>query len=166
MVVRVGEAAPDAAVDYWVRGAPEPRRMQLADHRGAWVVLFFYARDFTFICPTEIAAFAEKQRDFEAEGAVVIGASTDSYFSHNAWFEQDEILSDVQFPVIADTSHRISELFGVLLDDGSALRGTFIIDPDGVLRHMSVNEIDVGRNVSETLRLLQALRRLAVPAAG
>lgn len=158
MAVRVGEAAPDAAVDYWIRGAPEPLRMQLADHRGTWVVLFFYARDFTFICPTEIAAFAEKQRDFEAEGTVVIGASTDSFFSHNAWFEQDERLREVRFPIIADTAHTLSRAFGVLLRDGAALRGTFIIDPRGIVRHMAVNEVDVGRNVDETLRVLRGLQ--------
>ncbi|MGI9463935.1 MAG: peroxiredoxin, partial [Aestuariivirgaceae bacterium] len=166
MTIHVGRPVPDIEATYWQRGAPGPKQLSLSDLRGKWVVLFFYTRDFTYVCPTELKAFAVLSKDFDELGATVIGASTDSYFSHNAWFEQDTTLSQVEFPVIADTSHRISKMFGVLLDDGSALRGTFIIDPDGVLRHMSVNEIDVGRNVSETLRLLQALQSGELCRAG
>lgn len=158
MSIRVGKPVPDIEATYWQRGASGPKELSLSDFRGDWIVLFFYTRDFTFVCPTELEAFAALVPQFEKLGAKVIGASTDSYFSHNAWFGQDSRLTDVGFPIIADTSHKISETFGVLLEDGSALRGTFIIDPDGVLRHMSVNEIDVGRNVAETLRLLQALQ--------
>lgn len=158
MNVRVGDPAPDVSVDYWARSAHGPARMTLSDYRGKWVVLFFYPRDFTFICPTEIAAFAAMQDAFDAEGAAIIAASTDSFFSHNAWFSQDERLHDVDFPVIADTAHELSRAFNVLLDDGAALRATFILDPEGIIRHMSVNELDVGRNVEEVLRLLQGLR--------
>ncbi len=132
--------------------------MTLADHRGKWVVLFFYHRDFTFICPTEIAAFARMDTQFQAENAVVIGASTDSFFSHSAWFDADERLHGVNYPVIADTSHKLATAYTVLLTDGSTLRGTFIIDPDGNLRHVSINEPDVGRSPQETLRVLQGLR--------
>ena len=98
------------------------------------------------------------QNDFERENAVVIGVSTDSFYTHKAWFESDPRLMNINYPVIADTGHQVSGAFDVLLDDGAALRGTFIIDPEGILRHMSINELDVGRNVSETLRVLQALR--------
>jgi peroxiredoxin (alkyl hydroperoxide reductase subunit C) len=121
-------------------------------------VLFFYPRDFTFICPTELVAFGELEADFKAEEAVVIGASTDSFFSHKAWFESDARLLLVNYPVLADTSHQLSKGFDVLLDDGASLRGTFIIDPQGVVRHITVNDLEVGRNVQETLRVLQALR--------
>lgn len=158
MSVRVGDAAPEISVEYWERGAHEPGRMTLGDYRGRWVVLFFYPRDFTFICPTEIAAFAALQDEFDAEGAALIAASTDSFFSHNAWFTQDDRLSDVDFPVIADTAHEMSRAFDVLLDDGAALRATFIIDPNGIIRHMTVNELDVGRNVDETLRVVRGLK--------
>ena len=158
MSVRVGETAPDIAVDYWERGASKAGRLTLADYRGKWVVLFFYARDFTFVCPSEIEAFAEQEADFEREGAAVLAASTDSFFSHDAWFRQDERLADVNFPVIADASHELSKAFNVLLDDGAALRATFLIDPDGVVRHMTINELNVGRNVRETLRVLRALK--------
>jgi len=108
--------------------------------------------------PTEIASFGALQPSFEREDAVVIGASTDSFFTHKAWFESDPRLQGIDFPVLADTSQQVSREFNVLLDDGAALRGTFIIDPEGIMRHITVNELDVGRNVDETLRVLQALR--------
>ena len=158
MAVRVGKTAPEIEAEAYVRGAPGPERFSLAGQRGTWVVLFFYPRDFTFICPTEIAAFAALEPDFIAEHALVVGASTDSYYSHKAWFESDPRLAHVSYRVLADTSHRASHDYGVLLEDGAALRGTFVIDPEGVVRHLSVNELDVGRNVEETLRVLRALK--------
>jgi peroxiredoxin 2/4 len=158
MGVMVGKPAPDVSIVCWLRGATGPKRMSLAQFNGSWLVLFFYARDFTYVCPTEISAIAALQDEFAAAGAAIVGASTDSYFSHETWFGQDERLKDVRFPVIADTSHRLSEQFGVLLEDGSALRGTFIIDPEGILRHMTVNDVEVARNIPETLRVLRALQ--------
>lgn len=158
MNLRVGDQAPDIAVDYWITGAHGPARLSLADYRGKWLVLFFYPRDFTFICPTEISAFAALQGEFADAGAEIVAASTDSFFSHEAWFRQEERLARVDFPVIADTSHRLAKAFNVLLDDGSALRATFIVDPRGVIRHASMNEIDIGRNVEEILRIVRALQ--------
>ncbi len=158
MAIRIGEPAPDVAVEAYVRGEPSPRKMQLSELRGRWVVLFFYPRDFTFVCPTEIEAFARLHEQFEKERAIVLGASTDSWDCHKAYFESDPRLKDVVYPVIADTSHELSEAFEVLLEDGRALRGTFIIDLGGTVRHIQVNDLDVGRNVEETLRLLRALR--------
>lgn len=166
MALRVGDPAPDFEVEYWQRGAHEPAQLSLAEHRGKWVVLFFYPRDFTFICPTEIGAFAALQDEFAAEGASLIAASTDSFFSHDAWFKQDDRLQDVDFPVVADSSHAFAKAFNVLLDDGSALRATYIIDPLGIIRHMSSNEIDIGRNVDETLRILRALKSGELCPAG
>ena len=158
MALRVGQPVPDHSVQAYVRGEGSPSEFDLSNHRGKWVVLFFYPRDFTFICPTELAAFAERHEDFLTERAVVIGASTDSFFSHKAWFESDPRLAGVEYPVIADTAHELSRSYGVLLDDGATHRATFIIDPDGTLVHMSVNEHDVGRSVEEVLRILQAFR--------
>jgi len=166
MGVMVGRPVPDLRVMSWVRGAPGPKRLSLAQFRGGWLVMFFYARDFTYICPTEIATFADHQEAFSAVGASIVGASTDSYFSHETWFGQDERLRNVRFPIIADTSHQLSSAFGVLLEDGSALRGSFIIDPDGILRHMSVTDLEVARNVPETLRVLQALQSGELCPAG
>ena len=158
MTIQIGQPAPDFQADAWVRGAHGPRKVSLSEYRGKWVVLFFYPRDFTFICPTEIASFGALQPAFQREDAVVLGASTDSFFTHKAWFESDPRLQGIDFPVLADTSQQVSREFNVLLDDGAALRGTFIIDPEGIMRHITVNELDVGRNVDETLRVLQALR--------
>jgi peroxiredoxin 2/4 len=158
MSIRVGESIPDHSVQAYVRGEGSPSEFDLSGHRGRWVVLFFYPRDFTFICPTELAAFAERHEDFLGERAIVIGASTDSYYSHKAWFESDPRLAGVDYPVIADTAHELSRSFDVLLDDGATHRATFIIDPTGTLLHMSVNEHDVGRSVDEVLRTLRAFR--------
>jgi alkyl hydroperoxide reductase subunit AhpC len=158
MALRVGQSVPDQTVQAYVRGERGPSEFSLSSHRGGWVVLFFYPRDFTFICPTELASFAERHDDFLNERAVVLGASTDSFFSHKAWFESDPRLAGVNYPVIADTAHELSRSFDVLLEDGATHRGTFIIDPTGVLLHMSVNEHDVGRSVDEVLRILRAFR--------
>jgi peroxiredoxin (alkyl hydroperoxide reductase subunit C) len=158
MALRVGQPVPDHSVQAYVRGERAPSEFALSSHRGRWVVLFFYPRDFTFICPTELASFAERHEDFLRERAVVLAASTDSYFSHKAWFESDPRLAEVRYPVIADTAHELSRSYDVLLDDGATYRATFIIDPSGVLLHMSVNEHDVGRSVEEVLRILRAFR--------
>jgi peroxiredoxin (alkyl hydroperoxide reductase subunit C) len=158
MAYFVRKPAPDVTATAYVRTKNGEQTIRLSDYRGKWLVLFFYPRDFTFVCPTEIQAFAHLHGDFTTENAVVLGASTDSYHAHKAWFETDPRLSEVNYPVLADTAQTISEAFGVLLEDGAALRGTFIIDPDGIVRHAGINDLDVGRNVDETLRLLRALR--------
>jgi peroxiredoxin 2/4 len=158
MALRVGQPIPDHAVQAYVRGERAPSEFSLSSHQGRWVILFFYPRDFTFICPTELAAFAERHDDFLSERAVVLAASTDSYHSHKAWFESDPRLAGVDYPVIADTAHELSRSFDVLLEDGATHRGTFIVDPTGLLLHMSVNEHDVGRSVDEVLRILRAFR--------
>jgi alkyl hydroperoxide reductase subunit AhpC len=158
MTVYVGKPAPEVTAQAYLRGKAEPQTLSLTGYRGKWLVLFFYPRDFTFVCPTEIQAFARLHAEFAAEHAVVLGASTDSYHAHKAWFESDPRLTEVKYPVLADTAQTVSKAFGVLLDDGAALRGTFIIDPEGVVRHAGINDLDVGRNVEETLRLLRALR--------
>jgi peroxiredoxin 2/4 len=158
MSIRIGKPAPDFTAEAYHRGHSTPVRVSLAEQRGKWVVLFFYPRDFTFVCPTEIQAFAALHEQFTREHAVVLGASTDSFYSHKAWYESDARLHGVAYPVSADTAHTLAESFGVLLEDGTALRGTFIVDPDGRVRHVQVNDLDVGRNPEETLRTLRALR--------
>ncbi len=158
MAIGIGQKAPDIRVEYWQRGIASTQEMSLRDYRGRWLVLFFYVRDFSYICPTELAAFAALREEFDREDTALIAASTDSFFSHEAWFSQDEQLEGVTFPVIADTSHKLTEAFGILVDNGSALRGTFIIDPDGVVRHLAINDLDIGRNVDEILRVLRALQ--------
>jgi len=122
------------------------------------VVLFFYPRDLTFICPTELQALGALHAEFGREGAAVLAASTDSFFSHKAWYEGDSRLRGIGYPVLADTAQTMSRDYGVLLPDGAALRGTFIIDPEGVVRHIQINDLSVGRSPEETLRTLRALK--------
>ena len=157
MTLRVGQPVSDHHVQAYLRGELTPTVFDLSSHRGSWAS-FFYPGDFTFICPTELAAFAKRHTEFLREEAVLLAASTNSCFSHKAWFETDPRLADVRYPVIADTLRDLSRSFGVLLDDGAVHRGTFIIDPNGVLVHMSVTEHDVGRSVDEVLRVLRAFR--------
>jgi alkyl hydroperoxide reductase subunit AhpC len=153
MSIPVGSCAPEIAVEAYMPGVAEAAEVSLADYRGSWIVLFFYPRDFTFVCPTELVAFAELSHEFAAEDAAVVAAST-----YRGWFESDPMLSRIAFPILADTTHALSEAFGVLIADGSALRGTFLIDPDGIIRASTVVDQSVGRNAEETLRTLQALR--------
>lgn len=158
MTIPIHSAMPALEVDAWVRGADTPQRLNLSDVYEHWLVLFFYPRDFTFICPTELAALASLHPSFIAEDAVVLAASTDSFFCHKAWFEGDQRLQHVNYPVLADTSHDLAEAFGVLLPDGSAPRATFIGGHGGTLLHSSITSHDAGRNVEEILRVLQALK--------
>lgn len=154
-MVRVGEKAPSFSQEAYVDG--EIREISSSDYAGRWVVLFFYPADFSFVCPTEIEGFAEREKGFEELNAVVIGASTDTSYSHKAWFERD--LPEVSFPVLADPAHRLSKAYGVLIEDqGVAQRGTFIIDPEGILRYVVISDLNTGRSVKETLRVLQALQ--------
>ena len=158
MTVTVGSPAPVFELEAYRRGEIEPVRVAIGGERHRWLVLFFYPRDFTFICPTELAAFAELEGTFGAEQADVVAVSTDSYWCHKAWFESNSMIGGVDYPVVADTAHELSFHYGVLTEDGSSLRGTFVIDPDGVVRHASVSDQSVGRSPDETLRVLQAFR--------
>jgi peroxiredoxin 2/4 len=158
MAVRIGRPVPDHNVQAYLRGERAPIVFDLSSHVGSWVVLFFYPGDFTLICPTELSAFAKRHEEFLAEDAVLLAASTNSCFSHNAWFEIDPRIAEVRYPVIADGLRALSSSFGVLGEDGTADRGTFIIDPSGMLLHMSVTGRDVGRSVEEVLRVLRAFK--------
>lgn len=124
-----------------------------------WKVLFLWPMDFTFICPTEIAEFSRRNEDFSDRDAVVLGASTDTHFVHLAWRHNHPDLKELPFPMLADTKRELSSALGVLhKQDGVPLRATFIVDPTGVIRHVSVNDLSVGRNVDEVLRVLDALQ--------
>lgn len=128
------------------------------DYKGKWLVLFFYPADFTFICPTEIEEFGHHYEDFLKLNCEVIAASTDSHHSHKAWFETDDRLKGVKYPIIADRTQELADIYNVLDDEGEAQRGTFIIDPDGILRYMLVSDGSVGRNTQEILRVVEALQ--------
>jgi len=134
-------------------------QMTNSDLAGKWTVLFFWPKDFTFVCPTEIVAFNDINGDFEDRDAVVVGASTDSDFVHLAWRQSREDLKAVAFPWLADIKKELASALGVLdKEAGVALRATFIIDPEGIIRFASVNDLSVGRNPKEVLRVLDALQ--------
>jgi peroxiredoxin (alkyl hydroperoxide reductase subunit C) len=127
--------------------------------KGKWKVVFFWPKDFTFVCPTEIAAFGKLAGDFKDRDAVVYGASTDSEFVHLAWRQNHADLKALPIPMLADIKRELSTALGILdKNEGVALRATFIVDPEGVIRFVSVNDLSVGRNPAEVLRVLDALQ--------
>ncbi|MEZ0609729.1 peroxiredoxin [Fibrella sp. WM1] len=131
------------------------------DHReaGKWLVMFWWPKDFTFVCPTEIAEFNKKIEDFEDRDTVLIGASTDSEFVHLAWRKNHDDLRGLKFPMLADTSKSLAEELGILeANEKVAYRVTYIVDPQGIVRWVSVNDLSVGRNVNEVIRVLDALQ--------
>lgn len=129
------------------------------DHPGKWKIAFFWPMDFTFVCPTEIAEFGKKNREFADRDAQVLGVSTDTQFVHLAWRKDHADLRSLPFPMLADTRRELSTALGVLhKEDGVPLRATFVVDPEGIIRHVNVNDLSVGRNVEEVLRVLDALQ--------
>lgn len=153
-MVQVGNQAPDFALEAVV--SDKFTDIKLADYRGKWVVLFFWPLDFTFVCPTEVTAFSKRIDEFKALSAEVLGASTDSKFTHLAWTEK---IGRVNYPMLADITKDVSRQYGVLIEEqGIALRGLFIIDPEGTLRYQVVHDLNIGRNVDEVLRVLAALQ--------
>jgi peroxiredoxin 2/4 len=157
---KVGETAPGFALDALVgtEAGKEFRKVTLNEFRGRWVVLFFYPMDFTFVCPTEIKGFNAALDQFKELNAVVLGASTDSKFSHLAWVQRGE-LGALKFPLLSDLKKETAISYGALDEkEGVALRALYIIDPEGVLQYQVVHNLDVGRSVDETLRVLEALQ--------
>ncbi len=135
--------------------------LKLSDYRGKYTLLFFYPLDFTFVCPSEIIAFDKHLADFKERGCEVIGCSVDSHYTHLAWkntpVEQGGI-GNVQYPLVADLSKQIARDYGVLFNDAVALRGLFLIDPEGTVRHALINDLPLGRSIEEALRMLDALK--------
>src|SRR6266508_2448828 len=126
---------------------------------GKWLILFYWPMDFTFICPTEIAEFGKRARDFADRDAQLLGASTDTHFVHLAWRRSHEDLKGLPFPMLADIRRELASALGILhKQEGVALRATFIVDPEGVIRWLSVNDLSVGRSVPEVLRVLDGLQ--------
>ncbi|KAI8851912.1 2-cys peroxiredoxin [Chytridium lagenaria] len=160
---RVQHPAPNFKADAVIN--KEFKTISLEDYKGKWVLLFFYPLDFTFVCPTEIIAFSERSGEFAQLGCQVIGASVDSKHSHLAWINlprKEGGLGEMKIPLLADITKQVSYDYGVLIENGAdaglALRGTFIIDPKQVVRHISINDLGIGRSVDEALRLVEALQ--------
>jgi peroxiredoxin (alkyl hydroperoxide reductase subunit C) len=159
-MIQVGQPAPDFTTEAYVDG--KFQKVSLKDFRGKWVVLFFYPLDFTFVCPTEILGFSDQAKEFNALDCSVITCSVDSKFSHKAWAETPLAKNGIQgvkIPMLEDLTKQIASDYGVLIESqGIALRGLFIIDPKGILQYQVVHALNIGRSVSETLRVVQALQ--------
>lgn len=152
----IGKPAPHFAGDAAKDG--EIVQISLDDFKGKWLVLFFYPLDFTFVCPTELVAFSEAAAQFRAAGAEIVGCSVDSVHTHLAWMRtprSEAGVGELDYPLLADLSKEIAAAYDVLLGD-VALRGVFLIDPDGVVQTATINNLDVGRNVAEVFRTLKA----------
>jgi peroxiredoxin (alkyl hydroperoxide reductase subunit C) len=158
----VGLPAPDFTMETALGDGENFGKVSLSDYKGKWLVLFFYPLDFTFVCPTEITALSDRYEDFADLDCEILGVSTDSKFSHRAWINtpRDENgLGKINYPLASDITKKVSIDYGVLIEDeGIALRGLFIIDPDGIVRYQVVTDNNIGRSVDETLRVLQALQ--------
>ncbi len=157
----IGDKFPAFDLKAVVSTDPKKAFTQITDKsdEGKWKIVFFWPKDFTFVCPTEIAAFGKLNGDFNDRDAVVYGVSTDSEFVHLAWRQNHEDLRDLPFPMLADIKRELSTALGVLdKQEGVALRATFIVDPEGIIRFVSVNSLSVGRNPQEVLRVLDALQ--------
>ncbi len=160
MSVLVQKPAPDFKAQA-VMADGSFKEVSLADYKGKYVLLFFYPLDFTFVCPTEIIAFSDAAKSFEALGVQLLGVSVDSHYSHLAWRNTPRNqggLGQIDYPLIADLNKSIARSYDVLLNDAVALRGLFLIDKAGVVRHQVVNDLPLGRSVDEALRMVQALQ--------
>ncbi|MBK8209849.1 MAG: peroxiredoxin [Rhodospirillales bacterium] len=160
-MLTIGDAFPAYDLKAVVSSDPRTAFQQISNSSDAskWKVVFFWPKDFTFVCPTEIAAFGRLNGEFNDRDAVVYGVSTDSEFVHLAWRQHHDDLRDLPFPMLADIKRELSSDLGILdKEEGVCLRATFIVDPDGVIRFVSVNDLSVGRNPQEVLRVLDALQ--------
>ncbi len=160
MSTLVTKAAPDFKAQA-VFGDNTIGELKLSDYKGKYVVLFFYPLDFTFVCPTEILAFDKKLDEFKKRNAEVIGVSIDSQFSHFAWKNtpvKQGGIGGIRYPLVADLDKNIARAYEVLLNESVALRGLFLIDKEGVVRHAVVNDLPLGRNVDEAIRMVDALQ--------
>lgn len=161
--IKVGQPIPD--FEFEVFQNDDSRKVKFSDYREKWLVVFFYPADFTFICPTELEELALAYPKFKELNTEIISVSADTVFTHKAWHDTSEAIKKIQFPMAADPSGKLSIAFGTyiesgklehVVDEGLSLRGTFIVDPDGILRAMEIHDNSIGRSADELLRKLQA----------
>nr|QCI08723.1 2-Cys peroxiredoxin [Sphondylothamnion multifidum] len=157
--IGVGCSAPDfSAIAVYEQ---EFKKIKLSDYLGKYVILLFYPLDFTFVCPTEIIAFSDLYNKFQALNTEILAISVDSEYCHLAWSQMDREsggIGDLTYPLVSDLNKKISESYNILTEEGKSLRGLFIVDREGIIQHFLVNNLDVGRSVDETLRILQAIQ--------
>ncbi len=159
MSLRIGDSFPDMELRAYDPKKDEEVTLKTADYKGKWQIYFFYPADFTFVCPTELEEMADMYADFQKEGVEVFSVSTDTVYTHKAWHDESAAIKKVQFMMIADRTGELSHLFGTYIEEeGNSLRGTFIIDPNGVLKTIEINNNDIGRSGKELLRKLRAAK--------
>ena len=151
----IGKTVPDFEVEAY--HDDKIKRIRLSDYRGKWVVLFFYPADFTFVCPTELEEMAENYKEFKKINTEILSVSTDTVHAHKAWHDTSKAVGKITFPMLADPTHRLCMMMGThIFEEGLSLRGSFIIDPDGVLRTIEINDNSIGRSAKELIRKLKA----------
>jgi len=156
-MVKIGEKIPDFELEAYHED--EIKKIKLSDYEGKWLILIFYPADFTFVCPTELEEAAEYYPEFQKIGAEILSVSTDTVFVHKAWHDESQAISKIKYPMVADPTGKLSRAFGTYIEEeGLSLRGTFIIDPDGVLKALEMNDNSIGRSAKELLRKVQAAK--------
>jgi peroxiredoxin len=156
-MVKIGEVVENFEVKAYQND--EIKTIKLSDYKGKWVALVFYPADFTFICPTELEELANTYEEFKKQGAEILSVSTDTVFVHKAWHDTSKAIGKITFPMLADPSGRLCRQFGTMIEnDGLSLRGSFIIDPDGVLKCLEIHDNSIGRSAKELLRKVQAAK--------
>jgi peroxiredoxin (alkyl hydroperoxide reductase subunit C) len=168
-LAKVGQPAPDFNMPSTKNMETLNENVKLGDYKGKWLVLMFYPLDFTFVCPTELTAFSDRIEELNGVGAELIGISTDSVHSHRAWIKtprDQNGVADMKYPLASDTGGKLARSYNILVEEANiALRGLFIIDPEGVLKYAVVHDLNIGRSVDETLRVLQGLQTGGLCAA-
>ena len=156
-MVTLNKKVPDMELQAYHKD--EIRKIKLSDYKGKWLAVFFYPSDFTFICPTELSELADNYDQFKKAGAEVLSVSTDTVYTHKAWRDSSPTIAKIKFPMVADPGGKMSREFGVYIEDeGVALRGSFVIDPDGVLKACEIHDNSIGRSIRELLRKVQAAK--------
>lgn len=156
-MIKIGQKIPDFELEAYHND--QIKKIKLSDYKGKWLVLIFYPADFTFICPTELEEAVEYYEDFKKAGAEILSVSADTVFVHKAWHDNSPAISKVKYPMLADPTGKLCREFGTYIEEeGMSLRGSFIIDPDGVLRAFEMNDNSIGRSAEELLRKLQAAK--------
>lgn len=154
-MIKIGQKVPDFELDAYVKG--DFGKVKLSQYLGKWLVLFFYPADFTFVCPTELSELADNYEVFKGLNAEVLSVSTDSKYVHMAWHNESPAIKKIGFPMLADPTGKLCREMGTYIEEeGLSLRGTFIIDPDGILRTIEIHDNNIGRSVAELIRKLQA----------
>lgn len=162
IIAKVGQPAPDFNLPSTKNMETLAENISLSDYKGKWLILLFYPLDFTFVCPTELTAFSDRIEELEGIGAEVLGVSTDSVHSHRAWVKTPRDQNGIEglaYPLLSDVGGRLAAKYNILVEEENvALRGLFIINPEGVLQYSVVHDMNIGRSVDETLRVLQGLQ--------